>query len=91
VADIPGDLSVAFNNIIHIGGGPGTFVEEFIAICDPYVFVIGPSPDSAAARRERGITVVESFLEDAQSSELPQGHSIFTSFELFEHVHDPHH
>ena len=91
VADIAEGLSVAFNNLVDIGGGSGTFAEEFIAVCDLSVVVIEPSPESAAACRERGIPVIESFLEDVQPSELPQGHSIFTSFELFEHVHDPRH
>ena len=53
--------------------------------------VIEPSPESAAACRDRGITVIESFLEDVEPQHLPRGHSIFTSFELFEHVHDPRH
>lgn len=89
VADIAGGLSVGFNNLIDIGGGSGTFAEEFGAISDLTIVVIEPSPESAAACRERGITVIESFLEDVEPNELPQGHSIFTSFELFEHVHDP--
>jgi 2-polyprenyl-3-methyl-5-hydroxy-6-metoxy-1,4-benzoquinol methylase len=91
VADIAEGSSVAFNNLVDIGGGSGTFAEEFIAVCGLSVVVIEPSPESAAACRERGIAVIESFLEDVQPSELPQGHSIFTSFELFEHVHDPRH
>ena len=91
VADIASGLSVSFDNVIDIGGGSGTFAEEFMAICNLSVVVIEPSPESAAACREREITVIESFLEDVQPNELPQGHSIFTSFELFEHVHDPRH
>ncbi len=83
VADIAGGLSVAFNNIIDIGGGSSTFAEEFRALSDLSIVVIEPSPESAAACRERGITVIESFLEDVEPNELPQGHSIFTSFELF--------
>ena len=91
MADIAEASSVAFNNLVVIGGGSGTFAEEFIAACGLSVVVIEPSPESAAAYRKRGITVNESFLEDVQPNELPQGHSIFTSFELFEHVHDPRH
>jgi len=91
IADIAGGLSVAFNNIIDIGGGSGTFVEEFRALSDISVSVIEPSPESAAKCRNRGITVIESFLEDVEPHHLPRGHSIFTSFELFEHVHDPRH
>jgi len=91
VADIAGGLSVAFKNSIDIGGGSGTFAEEFKALSDLSAVVIEPSPESAAACRKRGVTVIESFLEDVRPSDLPQGHSIFTSFELFEHVHDPRH
>jgi len=91
IGEIASGLSVAFNNVIDIGGGSGTFAEEFRALSDLSVVVIEPSPESAAACRERGITVIESFLEDVKPNELPQGHSIFTSFELFEHVHDPRH
>ncbi len=91
VAEIAESLSVAFSNIIDIGGGSGTFAEEFKALSDLSVVVIEPSPESATACRKRGITVIESFLEDVKPNELPQGHSIFTSFELFEHVHDPRH
>ncbi len=91
VADIAGASSVAFNNLVDIGGGSGTFAEEFQIVGGLPAVVIEPSPESAAACRERGITVIESFLEDVQPNELPQGHSIFTSFELFEHVRDPRH
>ncbi len=89
VAHIVGASSVVFNTLVDIGGGSGTFAEEFQIIGDMPVVVIEPRPKAAAACRERGITVIESFLEDVQVNELPQGHSIFTSFELFEHVHDP--
>ncbi len=91
VANIAGIQAVAFNNIIDTGGGSGTFTEEFRALSDLSVIVIEPRPESAAVCRERGITVIESFLEHVEPNELPQGHSIFTSFELFEHVHDPRH
>ena len=91
VANIAEDSSVEFNNLVDIGGGSVTFAEELMALSNLSVVVIEPSPKSAAACRKRGITVNESFLEDVQPNELPKGHSIFTSFELFEHIHDPHH
>jgi hypothetical protein len=91
IRDIVSGLPVSFNNVIDIGGGSGTFAEEFRVVSDLPVVVIEPSPESAAACRRRGIPVIESFLEDVEPNQLPQGHSIFTSFELFEHVHDPHH
>jgi hypothetical protein len=39
--------------------------------------------------RDRGINVVEKFLEEVQASDLPKGKKVFVSFELFEHLHSP--
>jgi len=89
VADIAGAQETAFRNVIDIGGGNGVFAEEYrnISACD--VLVIEPSRQSAQACRVRGIPVLEAFLEEVTPEQLPDGPSIFTSFELFEHVHDP--
>ena len=53
------------------------------------VRVIEPSPYLAKSCRDRGIDVVEKFLEDVRESDLPGGMRAFLSFELFEHLHDP--
>ena len=51
--------------------------------------VIEPSPEAARAARERGLEVIEGFLENITLEQLPSGPTIFTSFELFEHVYAP--
>jgi hypothetical protein len=91
VSGISGDLSFSFINFTDIDGGPSTFAKEFRTLSDPSVAMIQPSPESAATFRERGITAIESFVEDVEPNELPQGHWIFTSFELLKHVHYPRH
>ena len=89
ISSISLSSSLIFDNLIDIGGGSGTFAEEFKAISDISVIVIEPSPESAAQCRSRGVTVINSFVEDVKPSDLPEGHTIFTSFELFEHIHNP--
>jgi hypothetical protein len=89
VSEIAAAEAVPFENVIDIGGGPGVFAEEFRLINDCTVHVIEPSPESAAVCRAHGIAVIQSFLEEVDPAQLPVGRSLFTSFELFEHVHDP--
>ncbi len=86
------DPESPFRTVVDIGGGTGVFAEEYAAASDTdvSVVVVEPSPEAALACRQRGITVVESFLEDLQPDQLPPRPTVFTSFELFEHVHDPH-
>jgi hypothetical protein len=75
--------------VIDIGGGYGIFAEEMMALSGSAVKVIEPSPCLANSCCERGIDVVEKFLEDVENSDLPEGRRAFVSFELFEHLHDP--
>lgn len=89
VAEIAAAESDPFANVIDIGGGHGVFAEEFRLISDCSVHVIEPSPESADVCRSHGISVIQSFLEEVEPEQLPAGRSLFTSFELFEHVHDP--
>lgn len=89
VAEIAAAEADAFANIIDIGGGHGVFAQEFRLISDCSVHVIEPSPQSAEVCRSHGIPVIQSFLEEVEPAQLPAGRSLFTSFELFEHVHDP--
>lgn len=89
VSEIAAAEAVPFENVIDIGGGHGVFAEEFRLINDCTVHVIEPSPESAAVCRAHGIAVIQSFLEEVDPGQLPPGRSLFTSFELFEHVHDP--
>lgn len=56
---------------------------------DKEVTVIEPGLHLAKRCRDRGIDVVENFLEDVEKDELPDGKKVFVSFELFEHLHNP--
>ena len=74
---------------VDIGGGYGIFAEEMQSLSGRETVVIEPGVHLANSCRERGINVVEKFLEDVASEDLPQGEKMFVSFELFEHLHDP--
>jgi 2-polyprenyl-3-methyl-5-hydroxy-6-metoxy-1,4-benzoquinol methylase len=75
--------------VIDVGGGYGIFAEEMQKLSGASVTVIEPSPYLAESCRERGITVLEKFLESVNQNELTNGIKAFVSFELFEHLHDP--
>ena len=75
--------------VVDIGGGYGLFAEEIRNLTGDEPFVIEPSPHLATVCREKSLTVLEKFLEDVSSSDLPAGSKAFVSFELFEHLHDP--
>jgi hypothetical protein len=75
--------------IIDIGGGYGVFDEEIKAIMDINTIVIEPSVHLAQICRDKGLEVVEKFMEEILVGELPVGRKCYVSFELFEHLHDP--
>jgi hypothetical protein len=75
--------------IVDVGGGYGLFAEEIRGLLRTDPVVIEPAPHLAAVCREKGLWVVEKFLEDVLTSDLPVGQRAFVSFELFEHLHDP--
>ena len=75
--------------IIDIGGGYGIFDDEIKKIMDIDAIVIEPSVHLAEICREKGIQVIEKFMEEVKIGELPQGRKCYVSFELFEHLHDP--
>lgn len=77
------------HRLVDVGGGFGLFAEEMRLLSGIAPIVIEPGPDLAAACRSRSLEVVEKFLEDVASDDLPQGPKVFVSFELFEHLHDP--
>ena len=74
---------------IDIGGGFGLFAEVMRELTGQTPIVIEPSPHLAIECREKLIPVVEKFLEQVESADLPSGPKAFVSFELFEHLHDP--
>jgi 2-polyprenyl-3-methyl-5-hydroxy-6-metoxy-1,4-benzoquinol methylase len=76
------------HNLIDVGGGYGIFAEEYQRISDESVTVIEPGPELAMICRDKGLNVVESFLENVRKNQLPEGPKAFVSFELFEHLHD---
>jgi len=78
-----------FQYIIDIGGGYGVFDEEIKAIMDIEAIVIEPSVHLAQICRNKGLEVVEKFMEDIIHGDLPEGRKCYVSFELFEHLHDP--
>ena len=75
--------------IVDIGGGYGVFDEEIEAIMEVNTLVIEPSPHLAKICREKGIPVIEKFMEEVSGEEMPKGRKCYVSFELFEHLHDP--
>lgn len=80
-----------YDAIVDIGGGFGTFVEELVLILPKTIEVVVVEPNAllAAECRNKGFRVVEHFLEDVRPGDLPSGRTVFTSFELFEHLHHP--
>jgi len=76
-------------NLVDIGGGYGLFAEEMSLLTGKDVTVIEPAPHLAEACREKGLPVIECFLEEIETSALPETPRFYVSFELFEHLHDP--
>jgi len=77
------------HHVVDIGGGYGIFAEEYRALTGTDVAVIEPGPELAKICREKGLNVVQSFLEHVDASQLNSSSKAFISFELFEHLHDP--
>jgi hypothetical protein len=75
--------------IVDIGGGYGVFDEEIKKIMNINTLVIEPSVHLSNICREKGLDVIEKFMEDMLPHELPDVRKCFVSFELFEHLHDP--
>jgi hypothetical protein len=82
-------LGAASGAVVDIGAGYGLFAEEIRPLLTGELAVIEPAPHLAQVCREKSLRVVEKFLEDVTAAELPPGAKAFTSFELFEHLHDP--
>ena len=89
LADLIKNHQAEHHKIIDIGGGYGVFAEEYTNVSGRSVTVVEPSPHLAKHCRKKGINTIEAFLEDLKEEMLPRGPRIFTSFELFEHLHSP--
>ena len=74
--------------IADVGAGFGLFLEE-LEKCWPeaHFTSIEPSIDMADICRQKGFQVIESMLEEVDSSK--HKFDLITSFELFEHLHNP--
>lgn len=75
--------------LFDIGGGYGIFAEEYKRLSGADVSVIEPSPALAKICRQKGLGVVECFLEEIDLNAIDSGAKTFVSFELFEHLHSP--
>ncbi len=74
-------------NIGDIGAGFGIFSEEIKKIWpDANIVAIEPSIDMAGICRDKGLTVIESTMENVGPK---YSFDLLTAFELFEHLHDP--
>jgi 2-polyprenyl-3-methyl-5-hydroxy-6-metoxy-1,4-benzoquinol methylase len=77
--------------VVDIGAGYGVFCEEIQKLLpSAQICAVEPAPSLADVCRKKGLHTVRGFLEDLQAHELPQAPlRLFTSFELFEHLHTP--
>ena len=75
--------------LVDIGAGYGIFCDAFSDLSNLECILVEPSPRLAKICRSRGQVVVQSFLEGLTRERISPKHSIFVSFELFEHLHDP--
>lgn len=75
--------------IIDIGGGYGVFDEEIKIIMNIEAIIIEPSVHLAEICKEKGLSVIEKFMEEIVPGELPKERKCYVSFELFEHLHNP--
>ena len=82
-------FSLKTDMIIDIGGGYGTFIEEFLKISNIEHIVIEPSEHLSKICHDKGLRVITKFLEEICEGDLPKIKKTFVSFELFEHLHDP--
>jgi len=89
IRDIVNQYASHRHDVVDIGGGYGIFAEEYEKISGKQVLVIEPGPSLAQVCRDKGLLVVESFLENVSAVQLGASPKVFVSFELFEHLHDP--
>lgn len=88
VSNILHSNNASRHSLIDIGGGYGIFAEEYERLTGRSVTIIEPGPAFARICRQKGLAVVETFLENVEDKQLPEGPRAFVSFELFEHLHD---
>jgi len=89
IRDIANQYTTGLHDVVDIGGGYGIFAEEYEKISGKKVIVIEPGPSLAQVCRDKGLFVVQNFLENVDVGQLGTNSKVFVSFELFEHLHDP--
>lgn len=89
IVEIADRHGVPRGTILEVGAGFGTFCEE-VQASGAFETAIGiePTPDLAARCRDRGITVLESAVEDVDLEQLPPP-DVVASFEVIEHLFEP--
>ena len=74
--------------LVDIGGGYGLFAQLIQETSTRKCIVIEPNPHLAKHCKDKGLAVVQKFLEEIDCHDLPNTPKVFVSFELFEHLHD---
>ena len=77
-----------------IGSGFGVFCEEMKKIVpkEVEVLAIEPSPPLAQICKNKGLTVIDTWLEDLQETDFPTttgSNCILTAYEMIMHIHNP--
>lgn len=88
VLDYCDRFQVGTRRLVEVGPGFGTFCAIAIETkAFQEVIAIEPTPELAAACRERGVKVIQKRVEDV-GSEVPAA-DVFVSFEVIEHLFEP--
>lgn len=82
------ELGLTGGALVDIGAGSGLFLAEWHrAAPDWRLIAVEPGPQSAAACRNQGFEVHQTFVED--STDLTGAADLGVAFEVVEHAHDP--
>jgi 2-polyprenyl-3-methyl-5-hydroxy-6-metoxy-1,4-benzoquinol methylase len=82
-------FEVPTGTLVEVGPGFGTFSQEVQAQgAFDRVIAVEPTPELAAACRDRGVQVIEKAVEDVTADELPEV-DVLASFEVIEHLFRP--
>lgn len=87
VANLAKEQGIAGGTVLEIGAGYGFFCEcmQDLRVFDRVV-AVEPTPDLARICREKGLEVLESFVEDIPTTSPVD---VVVSFEVIEHLFEP--